>query len=167
MAKSEKRPMKKKKPVGQPPKYSEEVCDQIMEFFENWVFSSTQVLTEEGLKTVPNVHYYEFKRQVYETFGIIIPKFLNSIITHKPEQYERFQELKEILGERIAQEALKDNVNTNFAKYYLSAKYKGWSEKSETKNENHNFNQEIVWEEIKQYDKPDNQVVEDDNDVEQ
>lgn len=164
MAKQEKRPMKKKQPVGQPSIYSEELCDQVMDFMELWVFGSTQVLTEEGFKTIPNVHYFQFKKQVYETFNIIIPKLLNSIRNNKPEQYERFQELKEIMAERLAEEALKENVSVNFAKYYLSAKYKGWSEKSETKNENHNFNQEIVWEEIKQYDKPDNQVVEDDND---
>lgn len=162
----DKRPMKKKKPVGQPPLYSEELCDQVMEFMEQWVFGNSQVLTEEGLKTVPNVHYYEFKKQVFETFGIIIPKLVNSIRNNKPEQYERFQELKEVMAERVVMETAKGNLSAPFMKYYLSAKFKGWSEKSETKNENHNFNQEIIWEETKSYDKPDNQLVEDDNDEE-
>lgn len=157
-----KRPMKKKQPVGQPPLYTEELCDQVMDFMELWVFGTSQVLTEEGFKTVPNIFFYEFKKQVYETFGIVIPKFLNSIRSNKPEQYERFQELKEVIAERLAMEAMKDNF-ASFAKYYLSAKFTGWSEKSETKNENTNT---ITWNETKIYDNTDNQVVENENDEE-
>lgn len=130
-------------------KYSEEFIDTLIETFEEWIYGTTPTLTPDGMVDKPNLFYFEFTRYFRETFGTSVPNILNSIRSNKPEHYEKFQEVKKILAEKLIQESMKGNLKEVSTKFYLGARFK-WSEKIETKNEN--INTSIVWNEKKTYD---------------
>lgn len=130
-------------------KYTEEFVNIMLEDFFNWIIGTTPVITEEGLINKENIFYFDYVRHFYESYNIQLPSVLNSIRTNKPEQYKVFQELKDILAEKMIKGAIEGKLKEVSTKFYLSARFKGWSEKLETKNENTNTS--ITWNEEKTY----------------
>lgn len=159
--------MKRKQPVGQPQKYTDEILDMIINDFEQWIYGTYEEINAEGETiTKPNLFYFNYVQRVQETFGLRIPAVLNSIRKSNPERYVAFQSIKDILAEKLISYSMQGHLKENSTKFYLMARHQ-WSEKIETKNEN--VNTQIVWNEQKTYsntENTENQSVENENNTE-
>lgn len=163
----DKRPMKRKQPVGHPRIYTEELTRNILNDFAEWIYGTHEETNEEG-ETIelPNIYFADFQQYVKEQYGIILTLFVNGIRQNNKDAYEEYQALRDMLSQKIIKESNRGYVKYQQAQLELTRRF-GWTEKIETKNEN--VNTQIVWNEQKTYpntENTENQSVENENDIE-